>query len=79
MQNISIHMVIDNIQAKNFVKFDFVKIMIHLAWVANSMVIFSASYLPIQSRKHDDGGHLKAKFRASTGQKDKTAIIAMIY
>ena len=44
MQNISIHMLIDNIQAKNFVKFDFMKIMIHLAWVANSMVIFSASY-----------------------------------
>ena len=37
-------MLIDNIQAKNFVKFDFMKIMIHLAWVANSMVIFSASY-----------------------------------
>ena len=38
-------MLIDNIQAKNFVKFDFMKIMIHLAWVANSMVIFSASYV----------------------------------
>ena len=37
-------MLIDNIQAKNFVKFDFMKIIIHLAWVDNSMVIFSASY-----------------------------------
>ena len=45
MQNISIHMLIDNIQAKDFVKFDIMKIMIHLAWVPNSMVIFSASYL----------------------------------
>ena len=45
MQNVSIHMLIDNIQAKYFVKFDIVKIMIHLAWVPNSMVIFSASYL----------------------------------
>ena len=44
MQNISIHMLIDNIQAKNFVKFDSMKIKIHLAWVANSTVIFSASY-----------------------------------
>ena len=43
MQNTSIHIVIDDIQAKIFVKFDFMKIMIHLAWVANSMVIFSAS------------------------------------
>ena len=25
--------------------FDFMKIMIYLAWVANSMVIFSASYI----------------------------------
>ena len=44
MQNISIYMLIDNIKAKDFVKFDFMKIMIHLAWVDNSMVIFSASY-----------------------------------
>ena len=43
MQNISVHILIDNIQAKNFVIFDFMKIMIQLAWVANSMVIFSAS------------------------------------
>ena len=43
MQNISIHMLIDNMQAKDFVKFDIMKIMIHLAWVPNSMVIFSAS------------------------------------
>ena len=46
MQNISIYMLIDNIKAKNFVKFDFMKIMIHLAWLDNSMVIFSASYGP---------------------------------
>ena len=39
-------MSIDDIQAKNFIEFDILKIMIHLAWVANSMVIFSASYLP---------------------------------
>ena len=36
-------MLIDNIQAKHFIKFDFMKIMIHLAWVADFMVIFSAS------------------------------------
>ena len=44
MQNISIHILIDDAQAKNFIIFDFMKIMIHLAWVANSMAIFSASY-----------------------------------
>ena len=37
-------MLIDNMQAKDFVKFDIMKIMIHLAWVPNSMVIFSVSY-----------------------------------
>ena len=37
-------MLIDNIPAKKFIIFDIMKIMIHLAWVANSMVIFSASY-----------------------------------
>ena len=36
-------MLIDYIQAKTFVIFDVMKIMIQLAWVANSMVIFSAS------------------------------------
>ena len=49
MQNISIHMLIDNMQAKDFVKFDIMKIMIHLAWVPNSMVIFSASYETLKS------------------------------
>ena len=44
MQNISIQMLIDDTQAKNFIIFDVMKIMIHLAWVANSMVTFSASY-----------------------------------
>ena len=44
MQNISIYMLIDYTQAKNFIIFDVMKIMIHLAWVANSMVTFSASY-----------------------------------
>ena len=48
MQNASIHMSIDNIQAKNFVIFDFMKIMIHFAWVANSMIIFSTSYMGFQ-------------------------------
>ena len=37
-------MLIDNTPAKKFIIFDIMKIMIHLAWVANSMVIFSASY-----------------------------------
>ena len=37
-------MLIDETQAKNCIIFDVMKIMIHLAWVANSMVIFSASY-----------------------------------
>ena len=51
MQNISVHMLIDNIQTEIFVLFDFMKIMIYLAWVANSMVIFSVSY-EVFSRVH---------------------------
>ena len=35
----------NNIQMKKIVRYDILKIMIHLAWVANSMVIFSASYV----------------------------------
>ena len=42
--NKSIHILIDDTQAKNIIIFDVMKFMIHLAWVANSMVIFSASY-----------------------------------
>ena len=44
MHTIYIHLLIGYIQAKTFVVFDVMKIMIQLAWVANSMVIFSASY-----------------------------------
>ena len=44
MQNICIHMLIYDTQTKNFIIFDVMNIKIHLAWVANSMVIFSASY-----------------------------------
>ena len=50
MQNISIHMLIDDTQAKNFIIFDVMRIMIHLAWVANSMVIFSASKIRTLAR-----------------------------
>ena len=34
----------ENIKSKDFIKFHFVKFMSHLAWVANFMAIFSASY-----------------------------------
>ena len=44
MQNMSIHMLVDDTQRKNFIIFYVMKIMIHLAWVGNSLVIFSASY-----------------------------------
>ena len=44
MQNMSVSSWIENIEAKNFVRFQLLKFMIHLARVANFMVIFSASY-----------------------------------
>ena len=43
-------MLIDDTQAKNFIIFDVMKIMIHLAWIANSTVIFSASYITKQRK-----------------------------
>ena len=39
MYSISIHMLIDSIQAKNFIIFDIMKITIHLALVPYSLVI----------------------------------------
>ena len=35
---------IENIKTKIFIKFHFINFMTYLAWVANFMVIFSASY-----------------------------------
>ena len=43
MQNISFYNKLNDIQEKNFIEISSVKIMILLAWVTNSMVIFSAS------------------------------------
>ena len=34
---------VENVKAKKLSKFYFLKFMIHLAWVANFMMIFSAS------------------------------------
>ena len=45
MQNISYYIKLNDIQEKNFIKMNSMKIMILLAWVANFMVIFSASYI----------------------------------
>ena len=47
MQNMCVDKLIEIVKAKNFIKFHSKKIMIHLGWVANSMVIFSASYKEI--------------------------------
>ena len=43
MQNISYYNKLNDIQEKNFIKMNSMKIMILLAWVANFMVIFSVS------------------------------------
>ena len=43
MENVYVDSLIENIITKIFIEFYFIKFMIHLAWVANSMVIFSAS------------------------------------
>ena len=45
MQNMYVDSLIENIKAKFFIKFHFIKFMIHLARVANLMIIFSASYV----------------------------------
>ena len=42
MQNMYVDSLIENIKAKFFIKFHFIKFMIHLARVANLMIIFSA-------------------------------------
>ena len=44
MQNMSVDKLIEIVKAKIFLEFHSIKIMIHLGWVAKSMVIFSASY-----------------------------------
>ena len=48
MQNMCVEILIENIRTKIVIKFHFMKFMIYLAWVVNSMVIFSASYLQTQ-------------------------------
>ena len=44
MQNMVVGSFIENIKTKIFIKFHFINFMTYLARVANSMVIFSASY-----------------------------------
>ena len=60
LQNTSVSSWIENIEAKNFIRFQLLKFMIQLAWVANFMVIFSASYTEVEvrsrSRKWGGGG-----------------------
>ena len=45
MQNMVVGSFIENIKTKIFIKFHFINFMTYLARVANSMVIFSASYI----------------------------------
>ena len=47
MQNMAVDSLIENIKTKIVIKFHFINFMIYLARVANSMVIFSASYIEI--------------------------------
>ena len=47
MQNMVVGSFIENIKTKIFIKFHFINFMTYLARVANSMVIFSASYIPL--------------------------------
>ena len=49
MQNISVDKLIEIVKAKIFIKFRSIKVMNYLGWVANSMVIFSASYLDLNT------------------------------
>ena len=56
MQNMVVGSFIENIKTKNFIKFHFINFMTYLARVANSMVIFSASYIGALS-------HLKRTYR----------------
>ena len=44
MQNIAVDSLIENIKIKIVIKFHFINFISYLARVANSMVIFSASY-----------------------------------
>ena len=55
MQNMYVDSLIENIKTKIFIKFHFTKFMIHLAWVANLMVIFSASYQLSQTTHQKKG------------------------
>ena len=43
MQNMAVDSLIENKKTKIVIKFQFINFMTYLAWVANSMVIFSAS------------------------------------
>ena len=53
MQKMFVDKLIEIVKAKNFIKFHVKKIMIHLAWVAYSMVIFSGSQRPIRQYTHN--------------------------
>ena len=46
MQNMAVDSLIENIKTKIVIQFRFINFMTYLARVANSMVIFSASYGP---------------------------------
>ena len=62
----------ENIKSKDFIKFHFLKFMFHLAWVANFIAIFSASYvrpfvcLPVFPSVYPTA-HLSAYLSASFG------------
>ena len=52
MQNMVVGSFIENIKTKIFIKFHFINFMTYLARVANSMVIFSASYMLLGASHH---------------------------
>ena len=52
MQNMAVDSLLENIKTKIVIKFHFINFMTYLARVANSMVIFSASYLLVKYHKN---------------------------
>ena len=46
MQNMGVDSLIENIRTKIFIRFHLTNFMTYLARLANSMVVFSASYIP---------------------------------
>ena len=56
MQNMCVDKLIEIVKPKIFIKFHSTKIMLHLGWVANSLIIFSASYLVLRFASLADEG-----------------------